>query len=134
MPTLEVIPSSTGISMLILGAPFALSILVQYGFLVYDLQNQDTAVERFRNAQITINASYLMIYAAYFRVKNMELYFRLMRQHYICFAMLTHTYFLWQFFRHNNALMAIGANMMLNMYWQEHVKTLTAVNQNILKN
>ncbi len=137
LPRMEVVPCSRVATVNFLHNITAISLFVQYVFVIYELRSIGTfpVIERIKNAQIFIHSLYSLCFMASVSITNKKLYYR------ECFAsginvrlLLLHFCILWKFLLENDLIMGLSSTLILNIYWPLHVQTLRRVNQVLLEN
>jgi len=131
---LEVVPVRSGLVSFVLFNPIAISILIQYFFLVYSIHSNQRPFTKFREAQECIHYLYMTLYLLYARVKYIHLYREAVIQRKSYIYPILHAYCLCSFLQHENVFMAFACNFILTIYWHEHAILLNKVNEMIVKN
>lgn len=134
LPTLEVIEPRDTILMFFLYNPFAISIFIQYAFMVYEVKSEVTPLQLFKAAQYSINTIYLVLFLFKVKINNPYLYARIAYRRFFLLRLALQIYLNWTFFHENTVVGAFASNMLLTAFWPDHQFTLAQVNIELLKN
>ena len=134
LPALEMIDPREGLLMFVLYNPFAISVFIQYFFMVYEVKSERTPLELFKASQYCINILYLLLFLFKVKINNPYLYARIAYRRLFLLRLALQLYLNWSFFYENSVMAAFGSNMLLTIYWPDHQFTLGDVNTELLKN
>ena len=119
---------------LILYNSVGISILLNYFSILYGVHVGESIAQRLLVSHTTVQVLYIILYCAFVRVQNIELYadMAIERGSYV-FAMIL-LYSCHAALTYNWITMSLTGTLAHNLLWREHITILRSINDRLIKN
>lgn len=123
----ELIPATNTLSLFVVDQTMTASMLFHSGYVIF-MHGQPVTIETFKQAHALFGLLYTYCYVTNFNVRNRQLYRELLHKSY--FPALSFVYILLniRLMLYDDTVYCIALNMLLNMFWREHLRLLGLMN------
>ena len=123
----ELIPATNTLSLFVVDQTMTASMLFHSGYVIF-MHGQPVTIETFKQAHALFSGLHACCYMMNFSVNNRRLYRELLNKSYfpalsfVCILLNIRLMF------YDDTVYCIALNMLLNMFWREHLRILGLIN------